>query len=82
MKEAKVSVLVGEGVVTVKREGSNRALQANILGTVEADGVEALCLDRLVHASHEQQFGEWTLSGAVTTLLSRPLAVPEAVLPQ
>ncbi|MGF6265382.1 hypothetical protein OKW49_006375 [Paraburkholderia youngii] len=82
MKEAKVSVLVGEGVVTVKREGSNRALQANILGTVEADGVELLCLDRLVHASHEQQFGEWTLSGAVTTLLSRPLAVPEAVLPQ
>ncbi|OUL91265.1 hypothetical protein [Paraburkholderia hospita] len=82
MKEAKVSVLVGEGVVTVKREGSNRALQANILGTVEADGVEVLCLDRLVHASHEQQFGEWTLSGAVTTLLSRPLAVPKAVLPQ
>ena len=73
MKEAKVSVLVGEGVVTVKREGSNRALQANILGTVEADGVEVLCLDRLVHASHEQQFGEWTLAGAVTTLLSRSL---------
>ncbi|MFM0003988.1 MULTISPECIES: hypothetical protein [Paraburkholderia] len=82
MKESKVSVLVGEGVVTVKREGSNRALQANILGTVEADGVEVLCLDRLVHASHEQQFGEWTLSGAVTTLLSRPLAVPGATLPQ
>lgn len=82
MKESKVSVLVGEGVVTVKREGSNRALQANILGTVEADGVEVLCLDRLVHASHEQQFDEWTLSGAVTTLLSRPLAVPGATLPQ
>lgn len=82
MKESKVSVLVGEGVVTVKREGSNRALQANILGTVEADGVEVLCLDRLVHASHEQQFGEWTLSGAVTTLLSRPLAAPAAVQPQ
>jgi hypothetical protein len=82
MKESKVSVLVGEGVVTVKREGSNRALQANILGTVEADGVEVLCLDRLVHASHERQFGEWTLSGAVTTLLSRPLAVPGAVQPQ
>jgi hypothetical protein len=76
------TVLVGVGVVTVKREGSNRSLQANILGTVEADGVEVLCLDRLVHASHEHQFGEWTLSGAVTTLLSRPFAVPEAVLPQ
>ncbi|MBN3754277.1 hypothetical protein G3N95_15095 [Paraburkholderia sp. Tr-20389] len=72
MKESKVSVLVGEGVVTVKREGSNRAVLANILGTVEVDGVEVLCLDRLVHSAHEQQFGEWALSGAVTTLLSRP----------
>ncbi|XUW93271.1 hypothetical protein OH764_34660 (plasmid) [Burkholderia sp. M6-3] len=79
MKESKVTVLVGDGVVTVKREGSNRALLANILGTVEADGVEVLCLDRLVHASHEQQFGEWSLSGAVTTLLSRPLPAPASV---
>jgi hypothetical protein len=75
MKESKVSVLMGDGVVTVKREGSNRALQANILGKVETDGVEVLCLDRLVHASHEHEFGEWTLAGAVTTLLSRPLKV-------
>ncbi len=72
MKESNVSVVVGEGVVTVKREGSNRALLANILGTIEADGVEVVCLDRLVHESHEKQFGEWTLAGAVTTLLSRP----------
>ena len=79
MKESKVSVLVGNGVVTVKREGSNRALLANILGTVEADGIEVLCLDRLVHESHEQQFGEWTLSGAVTTLLSRPRQEQEPV---
>jgi RNase P/RNase MRP subunit POP5 len=71
LKEVNVTVVVGEGVVTVKREGSNRALLANILGTVEADGIEVLCLDRLVHDSHEKQFGEWTLAGAVTTLLSR-----------
>jgi hypothetical protein len=71
MKESNVSVVVGEGTVTVKREGSNRAVLAKILGTVEAEGVEVLCLDRLVHESHEQQFGEWTLAGAVTTLLSR-----------
>lgn len=77
MKESKVSILVGDGVVTVKREGSNRAVLANILGTVEAEGVEVLCLDRLVHSSHEQQFGEWALSGAVTTLLSRPLKTQE-----
>ncbi|BDC45338.1 hypothetical protein [Paraburkholderia terrae] len=79
MKETNVSVLVGDGVVTVKREGSNRAVMANILGTVEAEGVEVLCLDRLVHSSHEQQFGEWALSGAVTTLLSRTRQEQEPV---
>ena len=72
-KDSNVSVVVGEGVVTVKREGSNRAVLAKVLGKVQVDGVEVLCLDRLVHESHEQQFGEWTLAGAVTTLLSRSL---------
>jgi hypothetical protein len=74
MKEVNVSVVVGDGTVTVKREGSNRAVLANILGTVEADGIEVICLDRLVHESHESKFGEWSLAGAVTTLLSRPIA--------
>jgi hypothetical protein len=76
MKSVNVDVVVGEGTVTVKREGSNRAVLANILGTVEADGMQVLCLDRLVHESHEDRFGEWTLAGAVTTLLSRPIVVP------
>jgi hypothetical protein len=79
VKDSKVSVLVGEDVVTVKREGSNRAVMAKILGKVSVEGVEVLCLDRLVHESHEQQFGDWTLAGAVTTLLSRPLVMPVAV---
>jgi hypothetical protein len=77
MKDAKVSVLVGDGVVTVKREGSNRAVMAKILGKALVDGVEGVCLDRLVHESHEGQFGEWTLTGAVTTLLTR--TVPATV---
>jgi hypothetical protein len=72
-KDLNVFVVVGEDVVTVKREGSNRAVLAKILGKVQVDGVQVLCLDRLVHESHEQQFGEWTLAGAVTTLLSRSL---------
>lgn len=79
MKDSKVSLLVGEDVVTVKREGSNRAVMAKILGKVSVEGVEVLCLDRLVHESHEQQFGDWALAGAVTTLLSRPLVMPVAV---
>jgi hypothetical protein len=76
VKDSKVSVLVGDGVVTVKREGSNRAVMAKILGKALVDGVEVLCLDRLVHESHEGQFGEWTLTGAITTLLTR--TVPAA----
>ncbi|WP_321794604.1 hypothetical protein [Caballeronia sp. J97] len=79
MKDSNVSVLVGEGVVTIKREGSNRAVLAKILGKVAVEGIEVLCLDRLVHESHEQQFGEWRLAGAVTTLLSRPLDMHIAV---
>jgi hypothetical protein len=76
MKSVNVDVVVGDGTVTVKREGSNRTVLANILGTVEADGMQVLCLDRLVHENHEDRFGEWTLAGAVTTLLSRPIVVP------
>jgi hypothetical protein len=79
VKESHAAVTVGEGVVTVKRDGSNRAVLANILGRVEADSVEVLCLDRLVHESHEGSFGEWSLAGAVTTLLSRP--IPGATCP-
>ncbi len=78
MKEKSVSIMVGEGVVTIKRDGSNESVLAKILGTVEADGVQVLCLDRLVHESHEGQFGEWSLAGAVTTLLSRPIAATAA----
>jgi hypothetical protein len=75
MKSVNVDVVVGEGTVTVKREGSNSAVLAKILGTVEADGLEVLCLDRLVHEGHEVRFGDWALAGAVTTLLSRPVVV-------
>jgi hypothetical protein len=74
MKESQVSVLVGDGVVTVKREGTRRATVANVLGRVERDGVELLCLDRLVHAPHEKAFIGWNVAGAVTTMLTRAIA--------
>lgn len=77
MKDINVLVVVGNGTVTVKREGSNRAVLANILGTIEAEGIEVICLDRLVHEAHEREFGEWSLAGAVTTLLSRPLKMAD-----
>ncbi|CAG4913867.1 hypothetical protein [Paraburkholderia gardini] len=73
MKESNVTVTVGEGVVTVKREGTRKAVVARVLGQVERDGIELLCLDRLVHDSHESSFVGWQVSGAVTTILSRPV---------
>ncbi|MFP4896796.1 hypothetical protein [Paraburkholderia sp. EG304] len=79
MKESQVSVLVGDGVVTIKREGTRRAVVAGVLGRMERDGVELLCLDRLVHEAHEKAFVGWNVSGAVTTMLSR--AVPARVEP-
>jgi UPF0288 family protein (methanogenesis marker protein 3) len=71
MKERNVTVAVGEGIVTIKREGTRRAVVANVLGRVERDGVELLCLDRLVHEPYEKAFVGWNVSGAVTTMLSR-----------
>ncbi|WP_184144263.1 hypothetical protein, partial [Paraburkholderia atlantica] len=67
-------VLVGDGVVTLKREGTRRAVVANVLGRIERDGIELLCLDRLVHEAHEKTFVGWNVSGAVTTMLSRAIA--------
>ncbi|WP_458767224.1 hypothetical protein [Cupriavidus basilensis] len=46
---------------------------ARILGTVEADGMEVICLDRLVHGIFESELDGWQVAGAVTTLLSRPI---------
>jgi len=78
LKELNVSVSVGEGVVTVKREGTRRAVVANVLGRVERDGVERLCLDRLVHEPHEKAFIGWNVAGAVTTMLSRAIEAAPA----
>ena len=73
MKVDDCKVSLGDGIVTVKRKGTQRLVIANVLGSVEADGVEAICLDRLVHNHYENEMDGWRVAGAVTTLLSRPL---------
>jgi ABC-type xylose transport system substrate-binding protein len=50
---------------------------ANILGTIEAEGIEVICFDRLIHEAHERRFEEWSLARARTTLLSRLLKVAD-----
>ena len=71
MKANECNVMLGEGLATIKRRGTRGKTVARILGTVEADGVEVFCLDRLVHGIFETEMGGWHVSGAVTTLLAR-----------
>ena len=73
MKTSECSIAVGEGVAAVKRRGTRSTTVAKILGTVEADGMEVVCLDRLVHGIFETEMDGWQVSGAVTTLLARPI---------
>jgi len=72
MKANECTVTLGEGLATIKRSGTRGTTVAQVLGTVEADGVEIICLDRLVHGIFETEMDGWQVSGAVTTLLARP----------
>jgi hypothetical protein len=72
MKDSgKATVSVGETEVSVKREGSSKTSVALILGKFEKEGVLVVALDRLVHQPHEGSLGGWSVSGAITTILSR-----------
>lgn len=73
MKVENCTIAIGDGLVTVKRRGTRGTTVANILGTVEAAGIEVICLDRLVHGIFESELDGWQVGGAVTTLLSRPI---------
>lgn len=67
-------VTLGQGVVTVKRDGSSAVVLANILGTETAGGEEKIYLDRLVHKVWEGKLGEFAASGAISTVLTRPVS--------
>ncbi|AZG17091.1 MULTISPECIES: hypothetical protein [Cupriavidus] len=71
MKANECTVTLGDGLATIKRRGTRGTSVAKILGTVEADGIEVFCLDRLVHGIFETEMDGWQVSGAVTTLLAR-----------
>lgn len=73
-KTSDAHVTVGDGVVTVKRDGSSTLVLANILGTEAIGKIETIYLDRLVHKAWEGTLGDFTSSGAISTILTRPLA--------
>lgn len=68
-----VTVLVGDGVVTLRRWGRSEPTMANILGMEkDAEGIpQRIWLDRLVHTTAESSFTGWDVSGAISTLLTR-----------
>jgi hypothetical protein len=69
MKVSECAISIGDGIVTVKRKGTRPLTVARVLGTVDADGIEVLCLDRLVHNHYESPMDGWHVAGAVTSLL-------------
>jgi hypothetical protein len=68
----KVSVTLGEGVVVVRRDGSQAAVVAGVLGTdQDANGeVKVAWLDRVIHRPSDE-FDGWKATGAVVTELHR-----------
>ena len=73
MNAIECSISIGDGVATIKRRGTRGTTVAHILGTVEAEGLEVICLDRLVHGIFEDEMDGWHVSGAVTSVLARPI---------
>jgi hypothetical protein len=70
-------VTVGDTTVTLKKKGQSTLVMSNILGrlTDEANNLETIWLDALVHADKEE-FAGWHASGAISTILRR--TVPTA----
>lgn len=65
-------VRIGDGVVSIRRKGSTEIILANVVATTPAVvGVPTrLWLDRLVHAAHETNIGQYPVKGAFVTELS------------
>lgn len=71
-KDAEVTL--GDGVVVIRQSNSSTAIVAQVLGERVRDGIQHLYLDRLVHFGRHVRLYGWTASGAVSTILSRPIA--------
>ena len=67
---AKVSITFGDGVAVIRREGVTTAIVAKVLGRELQGGRDVVYLDRLIH-DDEQDWQEWTASGAISTILAR-----------
>lgn len=64
------TVIVTDECVTVKRTGKSSIAVANVLGTTQEGTKKSIFLDRLVHAAHEKELGEYQVIGAVSSILT------------
>lgn len=77
-REDTAEVLIGDGVVTVRRKGRLSTVACE-LGRQEnhpTPGLQTLWLDRVVHENYEDTLGGHRVSGAVVTELVIPMQVP------
>lgn len=65
--------IVGDTCTLYPRQRS-RPVVTRVLGRREVNGVEDIYLDRMVHERFHDKFCGYAVSGAVTTILSRPVA--------
>ncbi len=72
-KENEPTVVIGDGVITVRRKGSTTIAVANILGTKSSGTEERIYLDRMVHRAFEDEMGEYRVTGAVSSILHREI---------
>ncbi|WP_295446397.1 hypothetical protein [uncultured Thiodictyon sp.] len=68
-----IEIVIGEGSVTIRRSGRSAPILAQVLGLDRnPDGeVTRLWLDRLVHRPGEAWTGDWSVRGAVSSIIER-----------
>lgn len=64
-------------VLTIARSGQSKVVVANILGVTIEEGDQCWYLDRLIHAPHENELGEYQVSGAISSKLHKPLPLTQ-----
>ena len=70
----KLHLTINEDNAVVRRGTSTHVVIAKVLGRERVEGDEIIYLDRMVHGPHEQPEGGGTLSGAISTIYTRPVA--------
>lgn len=66
-------ITFGDGVISIRRQGSSHVTVANVLGKETDTKTETtyVYLDRIVHRPEETEIGGWKVSGAISSILEK-----------